>query len=63
VAEDVPIEAHHVAGSDRAHPEGKHVFIGSGAAEPAGLVEQMVADEIRFADNTVVHLMTLGPAP
>src|SRR5687768_4920698 len=44
-------------------PKGKHVFIGSGAAEPTGLVEQMVADENRFADNTIVHLMTLGPAP
>ncbi len=44
-------------------PKGKHVFIGSGAAIPAGLVEEMVAQEARFADNTIVHILTLGPAP
>ncbi|MBI5504361.1 MAG: GNAT family N-acetyltransferase [Deltaproteobacteria bacterium] len=44
-------------------PRGKHVFIGSGAAEPVGLVEELVAQADRFADNTIVHLLTLGPAP
>jgi acyl-CoA hydrolase/RimJ/RimL family protein N-acetyltransferase len=44
-------------------PRGKHVFIGSGAAEPVSLVEQLVAQAHRFSDNTLVHLLTLGPAP
>lgn len=44
-------------------PRGKHIFVGSGAAEPTGLVEEMVAQAWRFADNNVVHLLTLGPAP
>jgi acyl-CoA hydrolase len=44
-------------------PKGKHVFIGSGAAEPVGLVQALVAQDNRFADNQIVHLLTLGPAP
>ncbi|NNF07206.1 MAG: GNAT family N-acetyltransferase [Candidatus Eisenbacteria bacterium] len=44
-------------------PKGKHIFIGSGATEPVGLVEELVAQEARFADNVIVHLLTLGPAP
>jgi acyl-CoA hydrolase/GNAT superfamily N-acetyltransferase len=44
-------------------PRGKHVFIGSGAAEPVGLVGELVAQASRFCDNTIVHLLTLGPAP
>ncbi|MCG8418516.1 MAG: GNAT family N-acetyltransferase [Proteobacteria bacterium] len=44
-------------------PKGKHIFIGSGAAEPSGLVEELVAQHQRFADNPIVHLLTLGPAP
>lgn len=44
-------------------PRGKHIFISSGAAEPSGLVEELVAQYRRFADNRIVHLMTLGPAP
>jgi len=44
-------------------PRGKHIFVGSGAAEPAGLVEELVAQADRFADNAIVHLLTLGPAP
>lgn len=44
-------------------PKGKHIFIGSGAATPARLVEELVAQAHRFADNTIVHMMTLGPAP
>ncbi len=44
-------------------PRGKHVFIGSGAAEPVGLVTAMVQEAHRFADNNIVHLLTLGPAP
>lgn len=42
---------------------GKHIFVGSGAAEPVGLVEALVAEADHFADNPVVHLLTLGPAP
>lgn len=44
-------------------PKGKHLFVGSGAAEPVGLVEELVAQADRFADNSIVHLLTLGPAP
>jgi acyl-CoA hydrolase/RimJ/RimL family protein N-acetyltransferase len=43
--------------------KGQHVFLGSGAAEPLGLVEELVAQADEFADNTIVHLLTLGPAP
>ncbi|MCR4314727.1 MAG: GNAT family N-acetyltransferase [Planctomycetes bacterium] len=44
-------------------PKGKHIFIGSGAAEPSGLVEELCRSYQRFGDNQIVHLMTLGPAP
>jgi acyl-CoA hydrolase/GNAT superfamily N-acetyltransferase len=44
-------------------PRGKNIFIGSGAAIPAMLVEELVAQAPHFADNTIVHIMTLGPAP
>jgi acyl-CoA hydrolase/GNAT superfamily N-acetyltransferase len=44
-------------------PRGKNIFIGSGAAEPVKLVEEMVEQAPHFADNTIVHIMTLGPAP
>lgn len=42
---------------------GRRIFIGSGAAEPLGLVRALAADSARFADNEVVHILTLGPAP
>ena len=44
-------------------PRGKNIFIGSGAAEPVKLVEELVAQSLQFADNTIVHILTLGPAP
>jgi acyl-CoA hydrolase/ribosomal protein S18 acetylase RimI-like enzyme len=44
-------------------PPGRAILIGSGAAEPVGLVEALGRQAARFADNTIVHLMTLGPAP
>ena len=44
-------------------PKGKHIFIGSGACEPVALVEEMVAQHEHFADNQIVHLLTIGPAP
>jgi len=44
-------------------PRGKNIFIGSGAAEPVKLVEELVAQSLRFADNTILHILTLGPAP
>jgi acyl-CoA hydrolase/GNAT superfamily N-acetyltransferase len=44
-------------------PKGKYIFIGSGAAEPIKLVAELVAQAQRFVDNTIVHLLTLGPAP
>jgi acyl-CoA hydrolase/GNAT superfamily N-acetyltransferase len=42
---------------------GQRIFIGSGAAEPATLVSALVSDGDHLADNEVVHILTLGPAP
>jgi acyl-CoA hydrolase/ribosomal protein S18 acetylase RimI-like enzyme len=42
---------------------GRRIFIGSGAAQPQTLVEAMVRSGHQLADNEVVHLLTLGPAP
>jgi acyl-CoA hydrolase len=44
-------------------PPGRTILIGSGAAEPVGLVEALGRHGSHFADNDVVHLGTLGPAP
>lgn len=41
---------------------GQRIFIGSGAAEPLGLVEALVEGE-HLLGNEIVHLLTLGPAP
>jgi acyl-CoA hydrolase/GNAT superfamily N-acetyltransferase len=42
---------------------GRRILIGSGAAEPAGLVEALITHGGHLADNEIVHIMTLGPAP
>lgn len=42
---------------------GRRILIGSGAAEPVSLVQAMVEKGQHLADNEVVHLLTLGPAP
>jgi acyl-CoA hydrolase/GNAT superfamily N-acetyltransferase len=42
---------------------GRRIFVGSGAAEPVGLVTALACEGARFADNEVVHILTLGPAP
>lgn len=42
---------------------GRRILIGSGAAEPVRLVESLVRDGQHLADNELVHLLTLGPAP
>jgi acyl-CoA hydrolase/GNAT superfamily N-acetyltransferase len=42
---------------------GRRILIGSGAAEPVSLVKAMVEQGSHLADNEVVHLLTLGPAP
>ena len=42
---------------------GLRLLIGSGAAEPAELVHALVTHGDHLADNEVVHLLTLGPAP
>ena len=42
---------------------GRRIFIGSGAAEPLSLVDAMVRFGTQLADNEVVHILTLGPAP
>lgn len=38
-------------------------MIGSGAAEPTELVLALVREGDHLADNEIVHLLTLGPAP
>jgi acyl-CoA hydrolase len=43
---------------------GTRILLGSGAAEPATLVEALVSDAgDHLAGNEIVHLLTLGPAP
>lgn len=42
---------------------GRRILIGSGAGEPVSLVEGLVAHGDHLADNEIVHLLTLGPAP
>ncbi len=42
---------------------GRRILIGSGAAEPVSLVEALVSNGDHLADNEIVHLLTLGPAP
>lgn len=44
-------------------PRGLRILIGSGAAEPAALVQALVDAGHHLADNEIVHLLTLGPAP
>ncbi len=47
----------------RSIERGRSIFIGSGAAEPNVLVEALVTHGQHLADNHIVHLLTLGPAP
>ncbi len=47
----------------RAIPPGRRILIGSGAGEPARLVEAMVEHGTHLFGNEIVHLLTLGPAP
>jgi acyl-CoA hydrolase len=42
---------------------GHRVLIGSGAAEPAALVEALVSQTAHLNGIEIVHLLTLGPAP
>jgi acyl-CoA hydrolase/RimJ/RimL family protein N-acetyltransferase len=42
---------------------GRRIFIGSGAAQPVRLVDAMVRCGTQLADNEIVHILTLGPAP
>ncbi len=42
---------------------GERVFIGSGAAEPTGLVEALTARGPELRDVGIFHIFTLGPAP
>lgn len=42
---------------------GRRLLIGSGAAEPVTLVQTLVDHGAHLADNEIVHLLTLGPAP
>ncbi|MDI1446774.1 bifunctional acetyl-CoA hydrolase/transferase family protein/GNAT family N-acetyltransferase [Polyangium sp. 6x1] len=50
-------------GAARSIPRGRRILIGSGAAEPARLVEAMVEHGHHLEGNDIVHLLTLGPAP
>ena len=42
---------------------GRRILIGSGAAEPLGLVDALAHHADHLFDNEIVHLLTLGPAP
>ncbi len=42
---------------------GRRILIGSGAAEPSTLVGALASHGGHLADNDIVHLLTLGPAP
>ncbi len=42
---------------------GRRVLVGSGAGEPSTLVQALVDHGDHLADNEIVHLLTLGPAP
>ena len=42
---------------------GQHVFVGSGCAEPEGLVAALVARAPELRDVEVLHLLTAGTAP
>ncbi|HYP76797.1 MAG TPA: GNAT family N-acetyltransferase [Polyangiaceae bacterium] len=51
------------AAAVRAIRAGRRILIGSGAAEPTSLVAALVEYGDHLADNELVHLLTLGPAP
>jgi acyl-CoA hydrolase/GNAT superfamily N-acetyltransferase len=42
---------------------GKRILVGSGTAEPQMLVHALADQAHRFADNEIVHLLTMGVAP
>jgi len=44
-------------------PPGQRILLGSGAAEPVALVNALIDHGGHLADNEIVHLLTLGPAP
>lgn len=44
-------------------PRGRHLFIGSGAAAPSLLIDELVAQKQRFEGNRIEHIMTLADAP
>lgn len=47
----------------RAIEPGRRILIGSGAGEPRVLVDGLVNHGSHLADNPLVHLLTMGPAP
>jgi len=51
------------AAAIRAIQPGRRILVGSGAAEPTSLVSALVEHGDHLADNELVHLLTLGPAP
>jgi acyl-CoA hydrolase len=52
-----------VADAVRAIRPGRRILIGSGAAEPISLVEALCTHGGHLADNEIIHILTLGPAP
>jgi acyl-CoA hydrolase/GNAT superfamily N-acetyltransferase len=47
----------------RAIKRGGHIFIGTGAASPQRLIEEMVNQADDLVDTEIIHLLTLGAAP
>jgi acyl-CoA hydrolase/GNAT superfamily N-acetyltransferase len=47
----------------RAIKRGDHIFIGSGAASPQLLIEELTRRPDNYIDTEIVHLLTVGAAP
>ncbi len=43
--------------------KGKRILLGSGCAAPKLLIDALIRNSARFADNEIVHLLTVGEAP
>lgn len=42
---------------------GEHIYLSAGSAAPIGLYAGLCADDAALGDHTIMHLLTLGPAP
>ncbi len=63
MARDAPITYMPAAAALRRIPRGTRIFIGSGAAVPVTLVDQLAKHPAWFTDHEVVSILTLGDAP